>query len=242
MHEILDFLISEFENENKALKVDALAEKYTIEIENISEESIVFSGKYYKNRIDIFKLINKINSLFEKDHMKTPFIIAGSNSDIIKPPSKKTINILKKHLVLLDENAHIFSNRVGYSLLKKLGCKDYNIKITKDTKDNGIDYWGILELEGINTTPKLEMLIIGQVKKYSGTVSVKEIREFIGSVKGAFLDGSFGKRFNENTPHMLQFVSTGELSHESNKLVRNCKIHLITKRHLIQMGLLLDKD
>jgi restriction endonuclease Mrr len=84
--------------------------------------------------------------------------------------------------------------------------------------------------------------VIGQVKQYSGSIPVAALREFIGAVETAFGTKLFGEIYTRHSPVILQFVTTGELTEAGRKVAETCSIHVITKRHLINMGILKTKE
>lgn len=240
MDEILGFLINVLSNSDKTFRIQELAESFLEEVLLVNVDSIDYSSKLKAAENRIVSIARKENLKFYSDGLQEPFIIKGSSNNLIC--KAKGFNILLNSLCENSENCNEFSNRIGKEILKLLGCKESNIFITPDTGDDGIDYWGLLKLGNVISNRETHLLVVGQVKKYSGNIPVEDLREFVGAVNTALGSGFFGEDVNANTPHMLQFVATGEISNAGKKVADINKINIISKRHLIQMGLLKDDN
>lgn len=236
MNEILTFLADKLDQTEKIITSESLAKQYVVEQLGISEDSADFSLNLEQIEKRIKENIKRTNERFEKDGVKAPFVIKGSNGNLIA--KGETFNNLKETFILLEEKAHDFAERIGGELLRKIGCREEKIFITPKTADEGIDYWGEILFPVIVSNPPHRVLVIGQVKQYSGNVPVAALREFVGAVKTAFVTKFFGENYTEQTPTILQFVTTGELTEAGKKVAKSNNIHIITKRHLIEMGIL----
>ncbi len=236
MSEILDFLINTIGPTSNPLTVDSLAERYVIAVLGILEDSVEFSSRAMAYSRRMINEVRKTNKSFERDRLELPFLIKGSFSNLIE--KGPTFNILKESRYSLEENANEFAERVGAELLRKMGCNEKNIVITPKSADKGIDYWGKICFESLSSIPPHEVLVIGQVKRYSGTVPVDLIREFVGSVCTALKTNLFQLQYNNNNCLILQFVTTGEMTDEGYEVAKSNNIHIISKRHLIEMGIL----
>jgi hypothetical protein len=140
-------------------------------------------------------------------------------------------------------------------ILSELGVE--NIRITKKTRDQGIDFFGNLPLykhifpDDINPTiqKQLRVWVIGQAKRYSRTtVSTPELRELVGSVElaigKAFPDYATGDftdlKVRVCDPVLYIFMTTGEISKDSWELKNKSGIILINSA--ILAGFLADRN
>lgn len=236
MDYIFSFIVNKFRFTEKTLSIKRLAEEYLVEVMLLDDNCIDYCSKLRDIENKIYTLIKKENEKFLKDNFLEPFIIRGSASDLIK--KSESFNILERSINLSGENCNHFANRIGNELLKLMGCTEEDIFITPDGGDEGIDYWGKVKFDKVISDKESYILIIGQVKKYTGTVPVNDLREFVGAVYTALESGFFGEDVNRSTPYMLQFVTTGELTKSGEKVASTNKINIITKRHLTKMELL----
>lgn len=236
MDYILFFIINRFKFTEKTISIKLLAEAYLSEVMLLDDNCIDYCSKLREIENKIYTIIKKENEKFSKDNLLEPFIIRGSSADLVK--KSETFNILQESINVSQENCNEFANRIGSELLKRMGCNDDDIVITPDSNDDGIDYWGKLKFNNVISDKDSYVLIIGQVKKYSGSIPVEDLREFVGAVYTALESGVFGEDINRNTPYLLQFVTTGELSKAGAKVADVNIINIITKRHLSKMGLL----
>ena len=234
---LFDFVVKELEESDRPLYLESTLTKYLTEIENINQDSIEFDDKflrYIKSLSTKIKIINR------------RVVDEGWGGDVIdfllidESAIKKGHNfsLIKSNKKNLHEDANSFADRIGYQLLEYFKCKSEDIHITSDTLDGGIDFWGSYKIEHDGLELNEAVLVIGQVKKYSHIVGVKEIREFIGAVNIAKESGYFGEGFNTNSSHILLFVTTGELSKSANEAAKSYKIKIISKRHLCRLKLI----
>ncbi|SUV06403.1 Restriction endonuclease [Priestia megaterium] len=236
MDTIFQHTINELLRKDKTLQIEEIAESYLLQKTEIIEDSIEFFSALNKAEKKIITCIKKINRQFIQDDLEEPIILNSSGKFIKKSNSfQQLLDIFYLKVV---NNPNLFAEKVGTALLRKLGCKEEDCYITPISNDKGIDYWGVQRLPHIISSPAHSILIVGQVKKYSGNVPVEDLRAFLGSVQIALSTNYFGEAYNLNTPIILQFVTTGELSEEGRKAAATCKIHVITKRHLSNMKLL----
>ncbi|OHB84011.1 MAG: hypothetical protein A3J73_02325 [Planctomycetes bacterium RIFCSPHIGHO2_02_FULL_38_41] len=236
MNEILTFLASKLDQTEKIITSELLAKQYVVKQLGILEDSADFSLKLEQIEKKIKENIKRTNERFEKDGFKAPFVIKGSSGNLIAKGG--TFNNLKETFLLLEEKAHDFAERIGRELLRKIGCREEKIFITPKTADEGIDYYGEILFPVIVSNPPHRLLVIGQVKQYSGNIPVATLREFVGAVKTTLATNFFGESYTEHTPIILQFVTTGELTESGKRVAESNNIHIINKRHLIEMGIL----
>lgn len=122
-------------------------------------------------------------------------------------------------------------------VLELLGC--VKPTLTQRSGDQGIDFFGELNLEGKLGAPfawpsvdgNFTMWLIGQAKQYSGKVSTKELRELAGSIElaranvgaddGAALSNLRIRLFD---PIFYLFLTAGELTADSRKLAQKSGI------------------
>ena len=236
--ELLEFLINELRSTSNSLPIELLAKNYLRHHLNVSETSIEYCSKLMEVENQITRTVKRENKKFTNDNSELPFEITGSSKNLLRAaPSLLT---LENSIQKINEDPNDFSNRLGKAILNRMGCFDHNIHITANTKDQGIDYWGEVEIAGVISNFKHSVLVIGQVKQYSGTVPVGFVREFVGSIQTALATDFFGKQYNEYSPRILQFVTTGQITQAGKDVANVHKIHLITQRHLAEMGILLD--
>ena len=236
MDKVLSFLVRIITATEKAISIEFLAEQYLIEIIGISNDSVDFTINLEKVINKIRKSICKINERYEKDALELPFIIKGTSNNLVSKGI--TLDNLRS-LICIEEDPHTFAERIGREILRKIGCPEDKIIITPRTRDDGIDYWGEIPFNSIISCPIHKLLIIGQVKQHSGAVPVNELREFVGAVRTAFASKLFGESYGYHRSYILQFITTGEISEAGSKVALFNGIHIITKRHLHEMGIMI---
>lgn len=236
MENILSYIINQIGTIDGAITIKQLTERYLDNILMINENSGYYCSKFIEFEKKIKSIIKKENAKFIRDSLEEPFLIKGARQDLIK--KSETFKILEESITLNKENCDEFADRIGKELLISMGCNDEDTFITSDKNDEGIDYWGRLRFENLISDKETYILIIGQVKKYNNSIPIEDLREFVGSVNTALESGVFGKDVNRSTPHIIQFVTTGDISKGGQTVADINKITVITKRHLSKMGLL----
>lgn len=240
MMELLAFLVTELSNSTKVWSIEELAEMYILRESKISQDSIDFSTQLVRTESFIKRIVRQQNDRYIKDGMTAPFLIKGTSNNLLAKTN--VLEILERSLLPLEENPHVFADRVGYEILRRIGCVEEQIRLTQKSRDAGIDYWGELELCGMPPNLPHRVLIIGQVKMNSGSTPVSDLREFVGAVKTALAVNQFGDSYNEHSPNILHFVTTGELTREGENIARIFNIQVFKRRHLIDMNLLKPSD
>lgn len=134
-------------------------------------------------------------------------------------------------------------------ILELEGCKQ--VQVTPASADGGIDFYGIKEIiiyDDYEPTifQKVEVLIIGQAKKYTNTLQIEELRSFMGSIElmkhGNLKNApNFLPVLSDNisykplSPIMLIFITSAD-AHQSVKDVASWTgIRLITGKELIDI-------
>lgn len=116
-------------------------------------------------------------------------------------------------------------------VLELLGCKKPSL--TRAANDQGIDFFGVLSLEGLlgkgfglpNVDRVFKAWLVGQAKQYSGRVSTNELRELAGSVQLAranvYSDGGTALanlRMRIFDPVFYLFLTAGGLTVDTRRL------------------------
>jgi hypothetical protein len=234
--ELLEFLVVHLSKSEKVWPIEELAKMYVTEEGNISQDSIDFSTQLVRAESSIKRIIKQQNDRYIKDGMTAPFLVKGTSHNLLTKTN--VLEILEESLTSLEENPHAFADRVGREVLRRIGCAEEKIRLTQKSRDAGIDYWGELELCGMPFNLPHRILIIGQVKMNTGSTPVSDLREFVGAVKTALAINHFGINYNEHSPNIMHFVTTGELTSEGENIARIFNIQVFKRRHLIDMSLL----
>lgn len=126
-------------------------------------------------------------------------------------------------------------------ILKLIGAK--NVKVTRETKDQGIDFYGKLSIADLIQPSSvfrfkpfeyfLEIWLVGQAKHYKSIkVATPDLRELVGSIKlasaRAFADLDTSKypdlQIRVADPVFMLFFTTGKISIDGWQLIKNSGI------------------
>jgi hypothetical protein len=134
-------------------------------------------------------------------------------------------------------------------ILEIEGCK--NISVTSPSHDGGVDFYGTKEIsvlsEGdLSFFKDVEVLVLGQAKKYTTKIGVDHIRDFIGSsqmastalYKGApvFLPTPIKfESFKPHAPSLLIYVTSGEVNDNARQLAKWLGIKLIDGDRIVDI-------
>ena len=134
---------------------------------------------------------------------------------------------------------HAFANRVGTALLERAGCLPKNIHITPDRKDGGYDYWGILYPDAAAAILGVQPTVfIGEVKRYSGSISAEMIRAFYGAASAAIKsDALEGIAVTEGMMVVLQYVTTAPLTSAAEAVSKQLGVVPIYTQTLEQLNI-----
>jgi len=234
--ELLEFLVITLSKSDKVWLIEELAELYITEQYHISQDSIDFSSQLVRTENAIKRVVKQQNELYLKDATVAPFIIKGTSQNLLA--KTQALDVLEESLNALEEPPHQFAERVGYEILRRMGCTESGIRVTQRSRDAGIDYWGEIEIGGVPYNLPHRILVIGQVKMNVGSTPVSDLREFVGAVRTALAVNIFGSNYNEHSPNIMHFVTTGELTREGENIARIFNIQVFKRRHLIEMGIL----
>jgi len=139
------------------------------------------------------------------------------------------------------------------ALCKKIleieGCK--NVQVTPPSADGGIDFYGIKEVAIYNEYEptifnKIDVLVIGQAKKYTIPIGIEEVRHFIGSIEllklskirnaPGFLPCILDDlSYKPHSPILLLFITSGDASPNVKAAAQWSGIRLITGKELIDI-------
>lgn len=164
--------------ENSSRGVWALTTKGR-ELEKINPEEIVQKVR----EMTFLKVTNGGNTNIDDDNLENDGV---DMPDEIQSWREKLKNIL----INLKPDAF---ERLTKRLLRELGFMQ--VKVTGNTGDGGIDGMGIVKLNGI-----ISFHMVFQCKRYSGSVSAGEIRDFRGAMQGRADKGLFITTGKFSTP------------------------------------------
>jgi hypothetical protein len=232
-----DFILDELLRSDHPIYIDFLAKRYIKCHYRYSEDTVEYEDSFDHSMRCFRSSINKINRMA---------LCSGFDGSVIEYISAEK-NAIKRgseftsYIAMNDSNyedANLFSDRIGKEILKRLNCRTGDLIVTSNSKDGGIDFWGVFRTmsQSIHLTP--EVLVVGQVKKYKGKVSVADIREFIGAVSTAKNNCYFGRNINNQTPTIMIFVTTGYLTEAAIDTARINSIQVIGKRELSELKIL----
>lgn len=143
---------------------------------------------------------------------------------------------------------------LGKLLLEMAGITSF---VTQKSKDEGIDFGGIMRIEpdlfeAKDNFPLRQRILqnqklgfIGQAKRYSNHVEVKDLRELVGSTQDRILMELCKKHPNDEVikelllpiPKILIFITTGYFSRDSKSFAENVGM-LTLDGHQISQALL----
>ncbi|EJR82317.1 restriction endonuclease [Bacillus cereus] len=145
---------------------------------------------------------------FDKDiiiSIHNPGLVSGSEPEEAK---YRLTGEIQKYLKQIDP---ALFEKLGQQLLEFINCVAFT---TRTSKDHGIDFGGILKVcpveEGtdyeINARllQKFSIRIVGQAKRYSNDVEVKEVRELQGITHDAIIDRIVKQNEGEATAEILR--------------------------------------
>src|ERR1041384_2917228 len=124
--ELLEFLVANLSKSAKVWPIEELAEMYVVGERNISQDSIDFSTELMRTESSIKRIIKQQNDRYTKDGMTAPFLVKGTSHNLLTKTN--VLEILEKSLASLEEDPHIFADRVGHELLRRMGCAEENIQ------------------------------------------------------------------------------------------------------------------
>jgi len=178
---------------------------YPIEHHFLNKTS--FAGDFYSQVKSIFLTDNMgfCSSLAEDIESLSKSFKSSTTKTLLKSLDHNTLNYVieqsfleryrsvNKYLKNIDPIT--FESLCSF-YLSLLGCD--NIRITRRSSDQGIDFYGILPHEKDQFfSPNTEKnYLIGQAKLYTAKVGTGEIREFIGSIELIKLRVSSGRRYS----------------------------------------------
>lgn len=235
MNALVKYVIEKLEESCKPMYLDDLVISFLHDLEKMNDDSSDYDQAYRLNIRLIKKYIKDINKQTQSDGFGLVAIeYATSDRNAIKcgPNFHLVVNSSKTNY----EDPNRFANRVGYEILKMFGCRTEDICITPDSNDGGIDFMGRVYkiLRPLNIG--YEFTVAGQIKKYSGKVTVREIREFIGAVCSTEIN-SCSNDISSNIPVIMVFVTTSSLTQAALETAKLHKILVISKLHLCSLGI-----
>jgi hypothetical protein len=139
------------------------------------------------------------------------------------------------------------------ALCKKIleieGCR--NVQVTPPSGDGGIDFYGTKEIVVYNSYEptifkKIEILVVGQAKKYISPVGIEEIRHFMGSIRLIKLASLRNApdilpcitddiSYRPLSPILLLFITSGDANQNVKDIAGWAGIRLITGNELIDI-------
>lgn len=229
-------LVEALEASTEGIQESIFLDGFVFKTTGLSDTACEFEQTYCDYRKQLHKLIKKENEKYIQDGFEEPIkIIEFPIAQIYKADN---FDLVKKTQDTIIETGNDFANRVGEALLKQIGCKDTDIHITQDANDDGIDYWGKVNVY-LASNINLPITILGQVKRYElSSITVGHAREFIGACE------SFRKLDKvdiDNGYIFKQYVTSGDITSNAMEVFRVNGVNVITKRHLVDMKFLRER-
>lgn len=124
------------------------------------------------------------------------------------------------------------------------GCRD--VTVTPPSGDGGVDFYGkkVVQLKDTNSVFRdVEVLVIGQAKRYENPIGVEELRSFVGAYnmiqiaeyKGApscLNNPITAESFRPLSPALLVFISSGEANNNTKELASWLGVRFIGGKEL----------
>lgn len=148
-------------------------------------------------------------------NIDTPLLTKEENISLDDIPEENKPWVEELLSVLMQMNPYSFEN-LAQLLLRKMGVDD--VVVTKKSNDGGIDGYGTFKLNGV-----ISFRLAFQCKRYKGTVSASEIRNFRGSVT--------------SDVEKYLFITTGTFTQEAKKeaaLLGKPRIDLLDGDNLVE--------
>lgn len=149
----------------------------------------IFSDKISPNDIDSDEIVRSIREVDRKKsstHLKQPQVNTGISSTLlldVETPEEVAPWHEQLHKILLALSPAAFE-RLAQRLLRESGFIE--VEVTGKSSDGGIDGIGIARVSGF-----LSFRVLFQCKRYQGSVSPSQIRDFRGAMMGRTDKGLF---------------------------------------------------
>ena len=124
---------------------------------------------------DVYSIFKKARTKFQEQKKKKEITTSTPALDLDE--SDYEVNYRDELLQLLQSLPPNGFERICQRLLRESGFK--NVKVTGKTGDGGIDGEGILEIN-----PLMSFKVLFQSKRYQGSVSSSQVRDFRGAMTG----------------------------------------------------------
>ena len=129
------------------------------------------------------------------------------------------------------------------------GCE--NVRVTPPSADGGVDFWGTKSICVVDKYipiifQQIDLLVIGQAKRYSNPIGIVELRHFLGSFSFIKIEGlitapeCLPKVFQEGSykpfsPILLIFITSAEFNENAKEIARWLGIRLLGIKELIYL-------
>nr|WP_154892860.1 restriction endonuclease [Paenibacillus xylanexedens] len=241
LHEVIEVILSE---ENPQQSESSISDIASSLCEKVRKQLNKKLGIWTEQKI--FPLFRwgeiDINILFSNI---APKIVGGLEHSEGK---YKLSDSIRKYLMKIEPRSF---EKLGKALLKNIGSESF---LTRASKDEGIDFGGVIKFNLFNVSSidyslfervfqDLSFRVIGQAKRYRGTVSVKELRELQGTNHVNILNNIVEKHKNDEQVRLLEnhslpiiflFISTGEFSKDARKYANDVGMLLMDGNQIAQ--------
>ncbi|MCE5319463.1 MAG: restriction endonuclease [Parachlamydia sp.] len=176
---------------------------------------------------------------------KSPDLEFGTHPSTLINRRARTQKATKDFLCWLSEINPFKFETLCKKVLELEGC--YNVEVTPPSGDGGIDFYGsknvIMYDSSLSLFKNVEVLVLGQAKRYSNPIGVEEIRSFVGSQEVIKIAGLancptylsnllHGQSYRPLAPILLVFITSNEPKGNTKDFARWLGIRFISGTEL----------